>query len=156
MSVKKTLVAYATASGVTKEYAETIASVLRNDFQHTVDLLDVKKNPKPDTSSYDNIIIGTGVRAQNVYKNGTAFLKNDFGDKKIAVYLSSNEAGAEKSYPNAEKKYMNPIKENNPHLNLVDITGFGGRIKALGISVVDLVDHDKAKGWAKTLGPKLE
>ena len=152
----RTLVAYMSNGGVTQEYAEIIADVLREKYGHKVDLLDIKKNKKPDTSKYDNFIIGSGVRMQRVYKKGLEFMKNDFGDKKVAIYISSNEAGTEKSYPDAVKKYMTPIKEKNPHLNLVAIEGFGGRIKMLGKTTVDLRDPEKVKQWTDALAEKLQ
>jgi menaquinone-dependent protoporphyrinogen IX oxidase len=149
----KTLVAYATRGGVTKEYAEIISEVLRVKFNHEVDTIDIKN--KPDISEYDNIIFGTGVRIERVYREGLRFLKKDFGDKKVAVFLTSNEAGTPHSYNDAVEKYMNPIKEKFPKLNLVDIEGFGGQIKILGKATVDVRDPDKARRWAEQLGEKL-
>lgn len=149
----KTLVAYATRGGVTKEYAEIISEVLREQFNHKVDTIDIKN--KPNISEYDNIIFGTGVRIQNVYREGLRFLRKDFGGKKVAIFLSSNEAGTPHSYNDAVEKYMNPIREKFPKLNLVDIEGFGGQIKILGKSTVDLRDPDKARRWTEQLGKKL-
>jgi len=47
------------------------------------------------------------------------------------------------------------IKENHPDLNLVEIEGFGGRIKVLGKTSVDLRNPDKVKKWAERLGEKF-
>jgi menaquinone-dependent protoporphyrinogen IX oxidase len=149
----KTIVAYASRGGVTREYAEIISEGLREKFNHKVDTIDIKN--KPNISEHDNIIFGTGVRIQRVYREGLRFLKKDFGDKKIAVFLSSNEAGTPYSYNDAVEKYMNPIREKFPKLNLVDIEGFGGQIKILGKATVDLRDPDKVRRWAEQLGEKL-
>lgn len=151
----KTLIAYASRGGVTKEYSEIIAEVLREKHGHEVDTIDIRKEKTPDISDYDNIILGTGVRMQRVYKEGLSFLKNDFGEKKVAVFLSSNEAGTPNSYDDAVRKYMNPISENHPNLNLVGIEGFGGRIRVLGKTTVDTRDPGKVEGWAEQLGEKL-
>lgn len=151
----RTLIAYASRGGVTREYSEIIAEVLRGIYGHEVKLVDIKKNKSPHISDYDNIILGTGVRIGRVYKEGLGFLKNDFGEKKVAVFLSSNEAGTPGSYDDAVRKYMNPIKENHPNLNLVDIEGFGGRIRVLGKTTMDLSDPEKVRSWAEQLGEKL-
>jgi len=150
----KTLIAYASRGGVTREYSEIIAEVLREKYGHEVDTVDIRKNKSPNVSDYDNVILGTGVRIQRVYKEGLGFLKKDFGDKRVAVFLSSNEAGTPDSYDDAVRKYMDPIRENHP--NLVDIEGFGGRIRVLGKTTVDLSDPEKAKIWAEQLGEKLQ
>ena len=150
MSEKNTLIAYMTSGGVTREYATIIGRVLTENG-HSVNLLDINKNPKPDTMDYNSVVIGTGVRAGNVYRKGLNFMKNDFGEKTVAVYISSNEAGTPESYQDAVTKYMNPIREDHPHLNIVAVEGFGGRIKIFGKTVVDLTDPNKVENWAKTL-----
>jgi menaquinone-dependent protoporphyrinogen IX oxidase len=152
---KKTLIAYVSRGGVTKEYANIISEVLKDRFGHAVDIVDLRKNKSPNTSKYDNIIIGTGVRIGKVYREGLRFLKNDFGERKVAVFLSSNEAGTPESYQDAVVKYLNPIKENYRHLNLLEIEGFGGRIKVLGKTSVDLRNPEKVLKWAESLGEKF-
>ena len=152
----KTLIAYASRGGVTREYSEIITGVLRGKYGYEVDTVDIRKNKSPNISDYDNVILGTGVRIQRVYKEGLGFLKKGFGDKRVAVFLSSNEAGTPDSYDDAVRKYMDPIREDHPNINLVDIEGFGGRIRVLGKTTVDLSDPEKAKSWAEQLGEKLQ
>ena len=151
----RTLIAYASRGGVTREYSERIAEVLRERYGHRVDTVDIRKNRSPDTSGYDNIILGTGVRMQRVYKEGLGFLKRDLGGKRVAVFLSSNEAGTPGSYEDAVRKYMDPIRESHPELNLVDIAGFGGRIAFFGKTTMDLRDPEKVESWAERLGEEL-
>ncbi len=150
MGAKNTLIAYMTSGGVTKEYATIIGRVLEENG-YTVNLLDINKNPKPETAEYDSIVIGTGVRAQRIYRKGLNFMKNDFAGKPVAFYISSNEAGTPESYQDTVDKYMNPITENHPDLNIVAEDGFGGRIRIFGRTVVDLTDPGKVEEWAKTL-----
>ena len=138
-----------TSGGVTREYATIIGRVLTENG-HSVTLHDIKKNPRPDTG-YDSVVIGSGVKGGSVYRKGLDFLKNDFSGKPVAVFLSSNEAGTPESYQDAVTKYMNPIKEEHPHLNIVAIEGFGGRIRIFGKNLVDLTDPAKVESWAKTL-----
>jgi len=153
---KRTLIAYMSSGGVTKEYAEIIAETLREKYGHKVELVDIKQGKKPDPQKYDFFIVGSGVRAQRVYRRGLEYLRNDFGGKPVAVFLSSNEAGAEESYPDAVRKYMDPIREKHSNLNLVAVEGFGGRIRVLGKTAVDLVDPEKVRRWAEALGEKLQ
>ena len=153
--VSKTLIAYVTRGGVTREYSEIISEVLREKFGHEVQMIDVRKNKSPDISGYDNIILGTGVRIQRVYKEGLDFLKKDLGGKRVAVFLVSNEAGTPESYDDAVRKYMDPIMENHQNLNLVSIDGFGGRIKVFGKTTVDTRDPEKVRRWAEQVGEKL-
>ncbi len=155
-SGNRTLIAYASRGGVTREYSEIIAEVLREKYGHIVDAVDIRKKKSPSISDYDNVILGTGVRMGRVYKEGLRFLERDFGDKRVAVFLSSNEAGTPESYEDAVRKYMDPIRENHQNINLVDIEGFGGRIRVLGKTSVDLRDPEKAKNWAEQLGEKLQ
>ena len=154
MSEKNTFIAYMTSGGVTREYAEIISEALKEKGYKTT-LLDINKNPRPDTTQYDSMIIGTGVRAGRVYKKALNFMKNRFDEKPVAIYLSSSEAGTPESYQDAVDKYMNPIKADNPHLNIVAIEGFGGRIKIFGKTVSDLTTPDKVKEWANSLTEKL-
>jgi menaquinone-dependent protoporphyrinogen IX oxidase len=58
----KTLIAYATRGGVTKEYSEIVSEVLREKYGHEVDMVDIRMKKSPDISDYDNVILGTGVR----------------------------------------------------------------------------------------------
>ncbi|MFH2111067.1 MAG: flavodoxin domain-containing protein [Candidatus Bathyarchaeota archaeon] len=152
---KRTLIAYMTSGGVTKEYAEIVAETLREKYGHNVELVDIRQGKKPDPQMYDFFVVGSGVRAQRVYRRGLEYLRNDFGGKPVAVFLSSNEAGTEESYPDAVRKYMNPIKEKHDDLNLVAVEGFGGRIRVLGKTAVDTTDPEKVRRWAEELGQRL-
>jgi menaquinone-dependent protoporphyrinogen IX oxidase len=57
--VQKTLVAFASKGGATKETSEIIADVLRDKFRFEVDLLDLRKSSK-NIMVYSNIVIGAG------------------------------------------------------------------------------------------------
>lgn len=102
MAGNKTLVTYATKGGITKEAASEIVTVLREKHKLKTDLVDLRKNPSPDIAQYGNIIVGSGVRMQRVYKEALKFLKeNNFEGKKVALFLSSIEPRDE-----AIKKYI--------------------------------------------------
>lgn len=141
MARGKVLVAYSTKGGTTEEYAKAIASVLRdNNLQ--VDVVDLKRNSNPDLTQYQSLIVGSGVRMQRMHGDGRKFLEREFGERKVAVFLSSLEPKDE-----AIRKYINPILRKNPKLKPIDIEVFGGRIRFLG-KTIDKTDIGKAKEWA--------
>jgi len=150
VSENRTLIAYATRSGTTEEYANAIASVLRDDFKMQVDLVDLKKNSKLDLTEYRNVIVGSGVRMQRMHGQGSDFLKKDFGNKKVAIFLSSLEPKNE-----AMKKYIDKILEENTKLKPISIEVFGGRMRFLGRTSQDKSDISKAKEWARNIARQL-
>jgi menaquinone-dependent protoporphyrinogen oxidase len=150
MSQDTTLVAYATKGGTTEEYAKAIASVLR-DNKMQVDLVDLKKNHDPDLAQYRSVIVGSGVKIQRMHGDGRKFLEKDFGDRKVAIFLSSLEPKDE-----AIKKYIDKILEKNTTLKPVAVEVFGGRMRFLGKTREDKMDLDKAKEWAQNIAGQLQ
>ena len=145
MSQEKTLVAYATKGGTTEEYSKAIAKVLR-DNKWQVDVVNLKKNHNPDLAPYRNVIVGSGIKMQRMHGDGRRFLEKDFGDKKVAVFLSSLEPRDE-----AIEKYIEKILDKNKKLKPVDIEVFGGRMRFLGKTREDKMDVDKAKEWVQKI-----
>jgi menaquinone-dependent protoporphyrinogen IX oxidase len=145
MSQEKTLVVYATKGCATEEYANAIATVLR-DNKWQVDVINLKKNHNPDLTPYRNVIVGSGIKMQRMHGNGRKFLEKDFGDRKVAMFLSSLEPRDE-----AIEKYIEKILEKNKKLKPVDIEVFGGRMRFLGKTREDKMDVGKAKEWAQKI-----
>jgi menaquinone-dependent protoporphyrinogen IX oxidase len=107
MTDNKTLIAYVSKGGVTEEAASVIANVLQEKYGFNVDVINLRKNSSPDIAQYSNVIVGCGVRMQKVYKEALNFLeKNDFTDRRVAIFLSSLEPKEE-----AESKYIKRILE---------------------------------------------
>ena len=150
MSQNKTLVAYATKGGTTQEYANAIASVLR-DNKMQVDVVNIKKNHNPDLTHYRNVIVGSGVKIQRVHGDGRKFLEKDFGERKVAIFLSSLEPKEE-----AIKKYIDKILEKNTKLKPVAIEVFGGKMRFLGKIRENKMDVCKAKEWAQNIIKQLQ
>lgn len=150
MNETKTLIAYATKGGTTKEYANAIAAVLRDEFRMQVDLVDLGKNHDPDLTQYRNVIVGSGVKIQRMHGEGRKFLEKDFGDRKVAIFLSSLEPKDE-----AVKKYIDKTLEKNLKLKPVAVEVFGGRMRFLGKTSQDKTDIDKAKKWAQAIARQL-
>ena len=145
MSQEKTLVAYATKGGTTEEYSKAIAKVLR-DNKWQVDVVNLKKNHNPDLAPYRNVIVGSGIKMQRMHGDGRKFLEKNFGDRKVAIFLSSLEPRDE-----AIEKYIEKILDKNKKLKPVDIEVFGGRMRFLGKTREDKMDVDKAKEWAQKI-----
>ena len=151
----KTLIAYVSKGGVTGEYANVIAGVLREKYGLVVDVVDVGKNHSPDISGYRNVVVGSGVRMQRVYGEALKFLDQELGDRKVALFISTMEVD-EKARPEAENKYIKNTLAIHPNLEPVATTLFGGRMKMLGRTTGDFTDMSKASAWADELGSKLE
>jgi len=150
MDGNKTLIAYVTKSGVTGENAEIISHVLEEHYGFEVNLVNLKKNSKPDLSQYVNIIIGSGIRMGMWYGKANRFLKKIFDNQKVAIFLSSGMAGVPESYEEAISKFINKKLAKNPQVNPVAIAAFGGRAFNF-----DYTDPEKVKIWAIELGKKL-
>ena len=150
----KTLVAYASKSGATKQTSEIIADVLRNKFEFEVDLLDLRKS-SGKTHDYVNIVVGAGVRGGKVYGEALDFLKQDFGDRGVAFFVCCGGAGDPKSYDESCTKYVAGVLTKYPNLKTVAAEAFGGRMKVLGKTVFDNIDAEKIRAWAEALGSKL-
>ncbi|MBA7533490.1 hypothetical protein ES705_25730 [subsurface metagenome] len=143
MNGNKTLIAYVTKSGVTGENAEIISHILREHYGLEVNIVNLKKNSKPELSQYDNVIIGSGIRMGMWYGKANKFLKNDFKDKKVAIFLSSGTAGDPETYQEAIIKYIDKKLTKNPHVKPVLTEAFGGRY-----SNFDYTDPEKVRAWA--------
>jgi menaquinone-dependent protoporphyrinogen IX oxidase len=155
MAGNKTLIAYDTKGGCTEEVAQKIAEVLRLKNQLEVDMVDLRKQKAPDLAQYANIIVGSGVRVGKVYDKALKFLETHFGDKRVAFYVCSGEAGAAESYEKAKVKFVENVLANYPEVKPIATEAFGGRIKILGKTVSDTRNMGKVEAWAEELEKKL-
>jgi len=153
----KTLIAYETRGGATGEAARKIAEVLRSKFNLEVDIVNLKKQEMPDLKQYSNVIVGGGVRVGRVYGKAVKFLKNDFGEKKVAFFVCSSWAGTPtpESYQSAKTKFVeNTLTKCNLN-NTVSTEAFGGRIRYFRKTMIDNTDLTKVEAWAEQLGKKF-
>jgi len=101
--VNKTLIAFGARFGATTKSSEVIAKVLREKFNHEVDIVKLSSETENvDISSFDNIIVGSSIAMSSWTKRAKKFLQNDFSGKKLFVFISS--AGL--TYPALEKGEM--------------------------------------------------
>ena len=154
MEKTKTLIAFASKGGATREAAELIAKVLKEQYSLEVDLFDLKDNT-PDLSEYGNVVIGAGVRVGRIYKKALKFMDKDFTDKKVALFLSSGEGGDEKGHEEAIEKYIKNQVLERVNVEPVAAEVFGGRIKIFGFTVQNNIDTTKIEQWAKAVGEKF-
>ena len=155
MTQNKTLVAYETKGGATRDSAQKIGEVLRSQYQLDVDVVDLKKQNVADFSPYHNIVIGGGVRAGNVYSNALKCLEHDFTGKNVAFFVSSGEAGDPEKYQQAKIKFVDNVLAKYPHVQPVATEAFGGRMKILRKNIWDNTDLAMVEAWADELGKKF-
>jgi menaquinone-dependent protoporphyrinogen IX oxidase len=155
MKTNKTLIAYETKGGITEESAQKIAEILRRKYQLEVDLVNLRKQKVPNLDSYRNIIVGSGVRVGKAYDKALKFLENHFGDKRVAFYVCSGDAGIPESYEKAKVKYIENVLVKYPEVKPIATEAFGGRAKILGKTIYDNIDFAKVEAWAEGLGKKF-
>jgi menaquinone-dependent protoporphyrinogen oxidase len=157
LTTNKTLIAFQTKSGVSKENAELIASVLSEKFGLESDIIDLKEVKNPDLTDYTNIIVGSGIRMGRWYKQPKSFLsKNDFTNKKLAIYLSSGKAGnPEYQHDQIVEDYVGKILKKKTHLQPISYNAFGGMYSQGGKIIEDFREPEKVKEWAEALGKLL-
>jgi menaquinone-dependent protoporphyrinogen IX oxidase len=155
MAKNKTLIAYETKQGATREAAKKIASVLRTKHQLDVDLFDLKDKEMPSFQIYTNVIVGAGVRGGRVYGKALKFLKNDFSKKRVAFFISSSWAGTPGSHDNAKARLVDKTLTKYPSLSIESSEAFGGRIRYFNRTMLDNTDMAKVETWAEELGKRF-
>lgn len=87
----KSLIVYGTRYGATKSTSEEIAKVLQeNNFD--VKVVNAKEEKIKDISEYGLIVVGSGMSMGNWTNEAEEFIKRfqkDFGNKKLALFISS-------------------------------------------------------------------
>ncbi len=152
---RKTLVAYMTKGGATEEAANLIAKVLQEKFGLDVDVVNLRRQPKPDTAHYRNIVVGGGVRAGKVYKEAVEFVKQDLSGNRVAIFICSGAAGDPRHHDEIAEKYITKGLIGAFNVKLVSMEAFGGCIRILGKAITDKRDPAKIQAWAEELGKKF-
>ena len=127
---------------------------MKNKFQFQVDLLDLRKS-SGNILVYSDVVIGAGVRGRKVYREALDFLKQDFGQRKLAFFVCCGGAGDPKNYAESCEKYITEVLANYPNVKTVATEAFGGRMKVLGRTLFNNMDAEKIRLWAEALGNKL-
>ncbi len=153
MAQQQTLIAFMTKGGVTGENAEMIAGVLRDDFGHMVEVVNMKRQKVPDLAPFENVVVGTGVRIGTPYRKARKLLKDKrLAGKRVAIFISSAEAGGDPEAATA--KYEKKLCGKVEHMKPVACQAFGGRMP-FG-NKMDWTDPEKVRVWAHRLGEILK
>jgi len=128
----RALIAYGTYFGATADTAREIAKILGEDG-FSVKVVDLKEEDVKDISSYDLVVIGSGMRMGNWTAEAEGFLRkfqNSFGGKKVALFISSLIPIEEKMGKSGQVSRTRKIgledKIAKYHLEPVSAGAFGG------------------------------
>jgi menaquinone-dependent protoporphyrinogen IX oxidase len=154
----RTLVLYATRKGMSFKTAGIIGDVLREKFNHDVNVYSIKEKKRINIGEYDNIVFGSSIVMGKWKGNLRRYIKKqDLTGKKTAVFVSA--AGALSQFPDDIEKgtkvgvqsYIDPVIEE---LNIKPDakTAFGGYFKMFGKVLADNWNRDDIEKWAQELG----
>ena len=165
--MSKVLVSYQTLYGSTREAASVIADTLEKDYGFQVDIYQLEENEiTPDSSDYENIVIGSCIFHGKWGKSAEEFLRTDFTNKNVAVFVCAGFAGEEKLHNQAHRVFLEEVLEKYPRLKPVSMKAFGGRVPRAKIPHIwylqttkkmpsfgyDTRNLEKVKEWAHELG----
>lgn len=153
---KNILIAYYTKSGASEEYAKVIAETLKSQGL-SVEMYNLADNI-PDITSYDTVILGTGVRMFIVYRRWKKLLKQkEMKNKHLFMFLSSGMAIEEPD--KAVEKFLQPLIEKY-NLNPNSIIAFPGKTPEKWAkydeSQKETMKPDLAKRWAEDIAGQLQ
>ena len=148
----KTLIVYSTKNGISAEAAYYISDSLKTTFNMNVTVLDLK-NGLPDIVSFQNIIVGGGVKKENVYNAAVDFLENNFEDRNVALYFCCEDE--ENPTTQSTKENIKKALAKNQFLKLIDVAAFGSCMLTKERAVMDALNIKKAREWAVKVGKKF-
>lgn len=153
--INKTLVAYFTKGGATEEYAKAITETLTAEGI-AVDLQNLALDI-PDVTSFDTIVLGTGVRISRVYRRWRKVLKQkSLRDKHLYLFLSSGTAIKEPD--NAVVKFLQPVVDKYG-LKPLSMTSFPGKIPEKWAKLdggKETMKLEDAKAWAEKIASQIQ
>jgi len=150
--IGKTLIVYSTKTGISAEVAHAIANALKTSYIIDVSVADLKDG-KPDTTTFQNVIVGGGVKGTDVYDDAVDFLGADFADKKVALYFCCEDY--ENPKPQSTEVSTRKVLAKNATLMPIDIGAFGGCTLKHGRAVMDELNMDRVREWSLELGKKI-
>jgi menaquinone-dependent protoporphyrinogen oxidase len=140
----KTLIAYGTRYGATQGIAERMSEWLQeNDIDS--DIINVKKDPWPELSGYNGLILGSGIKIGQWTKEMKNFMKkkkdeiNTFSGPKV-FFVSSGYAAIPERYQEIKEEYCkNALEKIGVKVSIIDnYEAFGGVMN---------VSPDSPAGW---------
>lgn len=88
----KTLIIYSTTHGCTQKIAQQMSNYLSGE----VKLVNLKKQPSPDLSNFDRVIIGGSIHAGQIQKRVKEFCNENLGNllkKELGLFITCMETG---------------------------------------------------------------
>jgi len=150
--VFKALIVYGTRYGATAEVAKEIARILEEQYNFSVQLVDLSAERIKDISGYDNIVLGSGIKTGRWTGKAKRFLKRNFEGKKLAIFVCSGRAGEPDLYDYALDKYVKQMLSKYLKVQPVAFEAFGGRKPLKDNTFYDNRDWDKIRNWAEKVG----
>jgi len=161
----KVLIAYGTRKGATAETAQVIAETLRDEYSFDVDVVDLKRDKhlvkKMNLRLYNAVFIGSGIAVGRWTKEAKEFLRSDFGDTMIAIFVSAAATCREaelkedwKTYQIHESKYIDEVVSKYSIVPFAK-RAFGGRMIFFGNTTLDNWDRDIIVSWTTDAGKIL-
>ena len=152
----KTLVAFFTKGGASEEYANIIAKTLSTN-RLSVEICNLA-NGIPDITTFDTVILGTGVRMSIVYRRWKKVLKQKaIKGKHLHLFLSSGMAAEEPD--KAVKKFLHPLVEKY-RLKPDSMISFPGKIPEKWAKYDNsqkvTMNPDLAKKWAEEIASSIQ
>ena len=83
------------------------------------------------------------------------FLKQDFGNKKLAIFVCSRRAGNKETYEWAYENYVKTIIEKNCKTQPIASEAFGDRKPLKKGEFLENRDWEKIRSWARVIGKKF-
>jgi menaquinone-dependent protoporphyrinogen IX oxidase len=159
--MSKTLIVYGTRFGATEKSSEVIAGILKENFNHEVDVIKLSSQSEDvDYTKYDTIIIGSSLAMFSWTKRPKKFLKNDFTGKKVFVFISSAALtyqakldGDMEKYEKWKRRFLDNIVNKRLNVKPVSTMVLGGWIKNnKGEYDLNNWNEEDAISWAEEIG----
>jgi menaquinone-dependent protoporphyrinogen IX oxidase len=148
----KILIVYSTRTGINAQAADAIAETLKTTYSMDVTVADLR-NGQPDITTFQNIIVGGGVKSTSVYNEAVDFLEKNFEGRNVAVYFCCEDE--ENPKVQSTEDNSKKVLAKNKSLNLVDVAAFGGCMLSQGRPVMDELNMNRVREWAIDLGKKF-
>lgn len=139
----KGLIAYGTRYNSTTDIAEKVGNILVEAGIETK-IVNLGEEKIKDISSYDLVIIGSGIRFGSWTKESLMFLErfeSELSKKKTALFVSCATVRDPEKYKEAKENYLQKIKEKYPSIKPCKLGLFGGVIdlKRYGFGIRQMV-----------------
>ena len=167
--MNKILIAYTTAAGSTAEVAQAIGQEISGE-DRVVEVLKTKE--VKDLSPYRAVIVGSGIRAGQVYRDTLAFLERHqaaLSRVPVAYFVvcMTMKDDTEENRCQVET-YVNQMREKAPQVQPLEVGLFAGKmdfkalplplrliVKAMKSEEGDFRDWDAIRAWAASVRPLL-